>query len=82
MSTAAAALAKKRVRRQKQIVVVGSVVLLALLGYQLPRLLGGRGNETLAPAPVTASSDAGPGRRLAGRSGCPSRDRPGRGPAG
>ncbi len=49
MSTAAAALAKKRVRRQKQIVVIGSVVLLALLGYQLPKLLGGKGNQTLAP---------------------------------
>jgi hypothetical protein len=56
MSTAAAALAKKRVRRQKQIIVVGSVVLLALLGYQLPKLLGGKENETFAPAPLTTSS--------------------------
>ena len=56
MSTAAAALAKKRVRRQKQIIVAGSVVLLALLGYQLPRLLGGKENQALAPAPVTTSS--------------------------
>jgi hypothetical protein len=49
-------MAKKRVRRQKQIIVVGSVVLLALLGYQLPKLLGGKGNETFAPAPVTTPS--------------------------
>ena len=56
MSTAAAAMAKKRVRRQKQIIVVGSVVLLAVLGYQLPKLLGGKGNETFAPAPVTTPS--------------------------
>ena len=56
MSTAAAAMAKKRVRRQKQIIVVGSVVLLAVLGFQLPKLLGGKENESFAPAPVTTPS--------------------------
>jgi hypothetical protein len=34
-------LAERRVRRQKIFIAVGSVVLLAVLGFQLPKLLGG-----------------------------------------
>lgn len=57
MSTsAAAALAKKRVRRQKQILAAGTVLLLAVLGFQLPKLLGGHGSQTLAPVTTAASS--------------------------
>jgi len=55
-TTAAAALAKKRVRRQKQFIAVGSVVLLALLGFQLPKLLGGHGDNTAAPLTTTAAT--------------------------
>jgi hypothetical protein len=47
-------LAQRKARRQKQILAVGSVVLLAVLGYQLPKLLG-RSSET-APAVTTTSS--------------------------
>jgi hypothetical protein len=57
-TTAAAALAKKRVRRQKIFIAVGSVVLLAVLGYQLPKLLGGHGNQTVVHAPTTTPSSA------------------------
>ncbi len=49
-TTAAQKLAKAKVRRQKQIIAVGSVVLLAVLGFQLPKLLGGGGSETALPA--------------------------------
>ena len=59
-STAAAALAKKRVRRQKQFLAVGTVALLGILGYQLPKLLGG-GEKSAAPAvtaPATSSTAA------------------------
>jgi hypothetical protein len=58
-TTAAAALAKKRVRRQKQIIAVGSVVLLALLGYQLPKLLGGHGNKSASVVRTTAATTTG-----------------------
>jgi hypothetical protein len=58
MSTPAAkALAGKKVRRQKQIIGVGSVVLLALVGFQLPKLLGGGGEDAAAPT-VTATVSA------------------------
>jgi hypothetical protein len=56
MSTAAAAHAKKRVRRQKQIIAVGSVVLLAVVGFQLPKLLGGKGNKAAAPVTTTTAT--------------------------
>jgi hypothetical protein len=65
MSTsAAAAMAKKRVRRQKQILAVGTVCLLAILGYQLPKLLGGHGSQaesvvTTSVATATSSSLVG-----------------------
>ena len=44
--------AYKRAKRQKQFVVVGTVVLLAVLGYQLPKLLS-RGSQT---APLVTTS--------------------------
>jgi hypothetical protein len=50
------AMAEKRVRRQKQIIAVGSLVLLAILGFELPKLLGGHESDA-APA-VTTSSPA------------------------
>jgi hypothetical protein len=57
MSTSAAtALAKKRARRQKQILAVGTVVLLAVLGFQLPKLRGGHGAQAIAPVGTTTSS--------------------------
>jgi hypothetical protein len=55
-TTAAAALAKRRVRRQKQFIAVGSVILLALLGYQLPKLLGGHRGNTAAPRTTPAAT--------------------------
>ena len=58
-TTAAAALAKKRVRRQKQVIAVGSVALMAILGYQLPKLLGGHGNSS-APAVTTTAATPTP----------------------
>jgi hypothetical protein len=48
----AKALADAKVKRQKQILAVGSVILLALLGYQLPKLLGG---SSAAPTPTTTA---------------------------
>lgn len=57
MSTSAAtALAKKRARRQKQILAVGTVVLLAVLGFQLPKLRGGHGAQAIAPVGTTTLS--------------------------
>ncbi len=49
-SSSARSLADAKAKRQKQILAVGSVILLALVGFQLPRLLGGRGGQTAAPA--------------------------------
>ncbi len=58
MSTPAAkALAEKKVKRQKQIIAVGSVVLLAVVGFQLPKLLGGGNDEASSTTtPIAASS--------------------------
>jgi hypothetical protein len=49
-------LAAKRVRRQKIFIAVGSVLLLAILGFELPKVMGGKGGTeavatTTAPAP-------------------------------
>jgi hypothetical protein len=69
MSTSAAkTLANKKVKRQKQIVAVGSVILLALLGFELPKMLGGGSSETAAPAPTTAAQSV-PGSPLAAAPG-------------
>src|SRR5690349_34657 len=54
-NTAAAALAKKRVRRQKQFLAVGTVCLLAILGFELPKFLGGH-NKTAAPSVTTTTA--------------------------
>ena len=51
-----------RERKQRIFVVVGAVVLLALLAFQLPKLLGGSGTETAAPAAgTTAGGETEPG---------------------
>ena len=69
-----------RERKQKIFVVVGGLLLLALLAFQLPKLLGGSdGSEStsLEPTPAvlprrrTATTD--PGRRARRRTGCLSR---------
>ena len=49
-------MAQKRVRRQKQFIAVGSIVLLAVLGFELPKLLGGGGSNA-----VTAVTTVSPG---------------------
>jgi hypothetical protein len=46
-------LADRKVRRQKLFIAVGSVALLAILGFQLPKLLGGGGDETAATLTTT-----------------------------
>jgi hypothetical protein len=56
-------LAEKRVRRQKIFIAVGSVLLLAILGFQLPKLMGGKGGDeaastTTAPALAPAAGAA------------------------
>ena len=52
------AMAEKRVRRQKIFIVVGAVVLLAVLGFELPKLLGGNGNSAVVEAVTTISPNA------------------------
>jgi hypothetical protein len=57
MSTVSAkALSERKVKRQKQILAAGSVILLALVGYQLPKALG-HGSAATPPA----SSATAPG---------------------
>jgi hypothetical protein len=56
-------IAERRVRRQKIFIAVGSVVLLAVLGFELPKVLGGKGNEgvgitTLSSTAASASAAA------------------------
>jgi hypothetical protein len=56
-------LAAKRVRRQKIFIAVGSVALLAILGFELPKVMGGKGGgeaaaTTTAPALVAPSGAA------------------------
>ena len=55
--------ADAKVKRQKQIVAVGSVILLVLLGFEVPKLLGG-GSAQTAPAPISTTSGS-PGSPLA-----------------
>jgi hypothetical protein len=52
-------LAERRVRRQKIFIAVGSVLLLAILGYELPKLLGGKGDKNAAPGLTIVSPGAG-----------------------
>jgi hypothetical protein len=61
MSAAPKTPADKKARRQKQFIAVGSVVLLALLGFELPKLLGGSKEAapavtTVLPSPVGSGS--------------------------
>lgn len=58
------ALADKKVKRQKQMIAFGSVILLALLGFQLPKLLGGGSEQAAPPLPVP-SAPSQPGSPLA-----------------
>jgi hypothetical protein len=53
-------IAERRVRRQKIMIAVGSVVLLAVLGFQLPKLLGGKGGPTAVPNAVPVPGAAAP----------------------
>lgn len=48
-----------RERKQKIFVLVGGVLLLAMLAFQLPRLLGGSEDPTAAAAPVEGTSQPG-----------------------
>ena len=52
-------LAERRVRRQKIFIAVGAVALLGILGFELPKFLGGKnGNQTAITSPA-ASTAAG-----------------------
>ena len=50
-----------RERKQKIFVVVGGLFLLAMLAFQLPKLLGGSSAPTAAPAATTTTDAASPG---------------------
>ena len=51
-------LAEQRARKQKIFIAVGSVVLLAVLGYQLPKIMGHKGGQSAAPAASTVAPGA------------------------
>ena len=53
-ATTVRALAQKKAQRQKKILAVSSVILLAVVGFQLTRVLGGSKNSA-APAPLTTA---------------------------
>jgi hypothetical protein len=48
-------LAERRVRRQKIFIAIGSVLLLAILGYELPKLLGGKSDKNAVPGVTVVS---------------------------
>ena len=76
MSTPAAqAFAQRKVRRQKQFIAVGSVVLLAVLGFQLPKLLGGGGGESAVPAVTTTQLPSVAGSSVGTTAKLPDTDR-------
>ena len=52
-------LAERRVRRQKIFIAIGSVLLLAILGYELPKLLGGESDKSAVPGLTIVSPGAG-----------------------
>ena len=52
-------LAERRVRRQKIFIAIGAVLLLAILGYELPKLLGGKGDKNAIPGLTIVSPGAG-----------------------
>jgi len=51
-------IAERRIRRQKIFIAIGSVVLLAILGYELPKLLGGHGDKNAIPGVSIVSPGA------------------------
>jgi hypothetical protein len=51
-------LAERRARRQKIFIAVGSVVLLGVLGFQLPKILGNKGGGSAVPAATTLAPGA------------------------
>jgi len=51
-------LAERRARKQKIFIAVGSVVLLGVLGFQLPKILGNKGGGSAAPAVTTLAPGA------------------------
>jgi hypothetical protein len=48
-----------KVKRQKRIVAIGSVVLLAVVGYQLPKLMGENTVQTTSPPPAAVAPAPG-----------------------
>ena len=52
-------LADRRVRRQKIFIAVGSVVLLAVLGFELPKVMGHKNGVSAAPAITAATPGVG-----------------------
>lgn len=54
-ATTVRALAQKKAQRQKKILAVSSAILLAVVGFQLTRVLGG-GNDSAAPAILSTAS--------------------------
>jgi hypothetical protein len=70
MSTAAKARAKKKVRRQKQFIAVGSVVLLVILGFEMTKVLS-HGDKAVVPPPVTTATPS-----VAGSAASPSPSSP------
>jgi hypothetical protein len=51
-----------RERKQKIFVVVGGLFLLAMLAFQVPKLLGGSSSPAAAPATTTEATTAAPGQ--------------------
>jgi hypothetical protein len=51
-------IAERRIRRQKIFIAVGSVLLLAIMGYELPKLLGGHGDKNAVPGVSIVSPGA------------------------
>ena len=79
--TSVKSLAEKRVRRQKQFIAVGSVALLAILGFELPKVLGGGSSPQTAPAVTTAPSSSVGAAAAAGCARPAAQHRSGRGTA-
>jgi len=58
-TSAAKARADKKVKRQKQFIAVGSVVLLAIVGFQMSKLMS-HGEKSAAPATTATSAGGAP----------------------
>jgi hypothetical protein len=74
-STAAKARSAQRVKRQKQFIAVGSVVLLALLGFEMTKFLGHGSSHSAARTTTAASSVAGSPAPSAPAASLPDTDR-------